>query len=161
MPQYASTPNLIQRLTRLERLVADLRRRDPARPDELPLFPVGLHTMPYQSYTGFTTMWETVLTPRTATLALGLVAIGDQVSAANSGGEWQVLLNDTTVVASGSVAPTFSFQFAAPVIDLTPYLADAEVKVSIQARRTSGATTGGKWGLGGSIGLAPRYARLI
>jgi hypothetical protein len=35
------------------------------------------------------------------------------------------------------------------------------LKVQIQARRTAGATTGGQQGGGGSIGLSPRYARLL
>jgi hypothetical protein len=161
MPQYANTPDFVQRVQRLEGRVAALLRSQPRLGDEVPFFPTGLHTLPYESATTFTTMWETVLTPRTTRLSLGLVFIGDQVSTTNTGGDWQVLVNDLDVVASGSVAATFSFQFASPVIDLTPYLPGPDVKVSVQSRRTSGATTGGRYGSGGAIGLAPRYARLI
>lgn len=160
MPQHATSPNFLQKLAALERQVAALQRSQAQPADELPFFPTNLQTMPYQSYTSFTTAWETILTPRTSKLSLGLVAIGDQVSAVNTGGEWQVLF-DTTVVMSGTVAATFSYQFAAQVLDLTPYLANTELKVLIQARRTSGASTGGKFGAGGSIGIAPRYAKLL
>lgn len=160
MPQHATTPNLLQRIARMEQRLAALQRQQPTPADELPFYPTNLQTMPYQSFTSFTTAWETILTPRTSKLSLGLVAIGDQVSAVNTGGEWQVLF-DTTVVASGTVAATFSYQFAAPVLDVTPYLANTELKVLIQARRTSGQTTGGKFGSGGSIGIAPRYAKLL
>lgn len=140
--------------------MATLQRRQASRSDELPFFPTNSQTMPYQSDTAFTTAWETILTPRTATLSLGLVFIGDQVSGVNTGGAWQVLL-DAAVVMSGTITATFSYQFAAAFLDLTPYLTASQVQVSVQARRTSGAATGGKHGLGGSIGIAPRYARLL
>ncbi|MGJ5895159.1 hypothetical protein ACSCBZ_24865 [Streptomyces niveiscabiei] len=160
MPQTAQTPGLLQRIARLESEVAALRRAGWER-DEMPFYPTSLHGVAYEDATAFTTLWEGILSPRTASLALGLVFIGDQVGATNSGGAWQVLFNDTTVVASGSVPATFSFSFPAVVLDLTPYRAMQQLKVQIEVRRTSGATTGGKFGGGGCIGGAPTYARLI
>lgn len=160
MPQHATTPNLLQRLAALEDQVAQLRRTGWER-DELPFFPTSLHTMPYEDNTAFTTVWESVLAPRTASLSLGLVFIGDFVGTTNTGGAWQVVLAETDTVMSGAVAATFSYQFAAQVIDLSPYQTRTELKVQLQVRRTSGATTGGKFGNGGAIGIAPRYARLL
>ncbi|MGW6598510.1 hypothetical protein [Streptomyces sp. NPDC055036] len=159
MPQYATSPDFLQRLAALEETVEQLRRRGRER-DELPFFGTNLQVMPYQSYTSMTTVWETVLSPRTASLSLGLVTIGDVVTAVNSGGDWQVLAN-TDVVMSGTISATFSYEFAAAAIDLTPYRSLTELKILIQARRTAGATTGGKFGAGGAIAIAPRYARLL
>ena len=56
---------------------------------------------------------------------------------------------------------TFGYTFPALTLDLTPYRAATQLKVLFQVRKTSGATTGGKYGGGGSIGGSPRYARLI
>lgn len=160
MPKVLTTPNFLQRIAILEQQVADLRRIGREQ-DELPFFPTSLRGLVYDDVTSFTTEWETILTPRTATLSLGLVLIGDSVSSTNTGGSWQVLFNDTTVVASGTVPATFSYVFPALSLDLTPYRASAQLKVSVQVRRTSGAPTGGKYGGGGSIGCAPRYARQL
>ncbi|MFF1839967.1 hypothetical protein ACFVXE_38355 [Streptomyces sp. NPDC058231] len=160
MPQHATSPDFLQRLAELEDQVAQLRRTGWER-DELPFYPTSLHTMPYEDNTAFTTVWETILAPRTASLSVGLVTIGDVVGTTNTGGAWQVVMAQTDIVMSGSVAATFSYQFAAQVIDLTPYRALSELKVQLQVRRTAGATTGGKFGTGGAIGIAPRYARLI
>ncbi|MFC9752976.1 hypothetical protein [Streptomyces sp. NPDC056921] len=160
MPQRATTPSFLERLAVLEEQVATLRRTGWER-DELPFYPTSMRAMPYDDAGAFTSVWESVLTPRTASLSLGLVFIGDQVSGTNTGGAWQVVLAESTTVMSGSVAATFSYQFAAQVIDLTPYRALTELKIQIQVRRTSGATTGGKFGGGGAIGMSPRYARLL
>ncbi|MFJ1698194.1 hypothetical protein ACIOHC_24265 [Streptomyces sp. NPDC088252] len=160
MAQYSTTPDFLQRLAVLEEQVAQLRRTGWER-DELPFYPTSMQTMPYTDATSFTSVWETILAPRTASLSLGLVAIGDQVGTTNTGGAWQVVLAEADIVMAGSVPATFSYQFAAQVIDLTPYRALTELKVQIQVRRTSGATTGGKFGGGGAIGMAPRYARLL
>lgn len=160
MPKVARTPDLLQRLAVLEEQVADLRRAGWER-DELPFFPTGFNGMAYEDDTVFSTVWETVLSPRTASLALGLVLIGDVVSSTNTGGDWQVVLDVSTIVASGSVPATFSYVFPALTLDLTPYRAATQLKVQIQTRRTAGATTGGKYGGGGSIGCSPRYARLL
>lgn len=160
MPKVVKTPDFLQRLAVVEEQLADLRRKGWER-DELPFYPTSLHGMVYEDNTTFTTLWETILTPRTASLALGLILIGDVVSSTNTGGEWQVQFNDSTVVASGTVPATFSYVLPALTLDLTPYRASTQLKVQIQVRRTSGASTGGKYGAGGSIGGAPRYARLL
>jgi hypothetical protein len=160
VPKVQTTPDFLQRLARLEDTVAAMQREGWER-DELPFYPTSYRTMAYDDSTTFTTQWETILTPRTASLSLGLVLIGDVVGTTNSGGDWQVLLNDSTVAASGSVSATNSFHFPALTIDLTPYRAATQLKVAIQTRRTSGAATGGRFGGGGSIGCAPRYARLL
>jgi hypothetical protein len=159
MPRIVQTPDVMQRIARLEAQVAALSRAGWER-DELPLYPTSFRGMVFEDSTSFLTVWEAVLSPRTATLALGLVLIGDQVSGTNTGGSWQVL-TDSTVVASGSVPPTFSYVFPTASIDLTPYRAATQLKVQVQVRRTSGATTGGKYGAGGSIGCSPTYARLL
>lgn len=160
MPQQPGTPNFLERLAVLEDQVAQLRRSGWER-DELPFYPTALTTVAYTDSTAWDTAWETILTPRTASLSLGIVAIGDVVGTTYTGGSWQVLLAGTVVVMSGSVPPTFAFQFGAAVIDLAPYRQLTELKIQIQARRTAGAATGGKFGGGGAIGIAPRYARLL
>ncbi|WP_330236165.1 hypothetical protein [Streptomyces sp. NBC_00566] len=160
MPKVQKTPDILQRLAVLEEQVADLRRSGREQ-GELPFFPTSLRGLVYEDGSSFTTTWETILSPRTAALQLGMVFIGDVVSSTNTGGAWQVVLNDTTVISSGTVPATFAFQIASLTVDLTPYLTASQLKVQIQTRRTSGSTTGGKWGGGGSIGSAPRYARLL
>jgi hypothetical protein len=162
MPAYASTPDLGQRIVRLERELAQLRRRSSPMFDEVPVFPTAFQGMPAIDDTSFVTAWETVLTRRTESLSVGLVFIGDQAGSplVNTGGAWQVLLNGT-VVMSGTVAATFSYQFANQSLSLAAYPEGTEVKLEIKVRRTSGATTGGRWGFGGSILIAPRYIRLL
>lgn len=160
MPKVAKQVDFLQQLAELREEVAELRRTGWER-DELPFYPTSHETMAYSDDTVFATMWETILSPRTATLSLGLVLIGDVVSSAATGGDWQVLLDTSTVVASGTVPATQAFVFPALTIDLTPYRASEQLKVRIQVRRTAGAATGGKFGGGGSIGCAPRYARLL
>lgn len=159
MPKVLKPPNFLQELGRLREEVDALRRAGWER-DELPFFPTSLHGLVYEDSTSFLTVWETILSPRTATLSLGLVLIGDVVSSTNTGGEWQVLL-DAAVVASGTVPATFSYTFPALSLDLTPYRAATQLKVQVQVRRTSGAGAGGKYGGGGSIGCSPRYARIL
>ncbi|MEU6229993.1 hypothetical protein [Streptomyces sp. NPDC047042] len=159
MPKVLKSPNFLQQLAVLREEVAALRRAGWER-DELPFYPTSLHGLVYEDTTSFATLWETILSPRTASLSLGLVLIGDVVSSTNTGGEWQVLL-DSTVVANGSVPATFSYVFPALTLDLTPYRAATQLKVQVQVRRTAGASTGGKFGGGGSIGVSPRYARLL
>jgi hypothetical protein len=160
MPRATTTPNVLQRLARAERALAALQREGAVK-DELAFFATSYNNLAFEDETTFITLWETVLTPRTATLALGLVLIGDQVSAVNTGGDWRVQFNDAVVVASGTVPATFSFSFPALSLDLTPYRGNAQLKVQIQIRRTAGATTGGRFGGGGCIGGSPTYARLI
>lgn len=160
MPKVAKQTNFLQELAELREQVDALRRQGWER-DELPFFPTSLHGMVYEDSTSLVTLWETILSPRTATLSLGLVFIGDVVSSTNTGGNWQVLLNSADVAASGTVPATFSYVFPALTLDLTPYRALTQLKAQIQVQRTAGATTGGKYGGGGSIGGAPRYARLL
>lgn len=139
--------------------MATLRRTGWER-DELPLWPTNFTAMAFNDGTSFGTLWEGVMSPRTASLSLGLTLVGDQVSGTNTGGAWQVLLGGS-VVWSGTVLPTYTVQYAATVLDLLPYQQQSELLVEIQTRRTSGATTGGRNGNGGSIGLSPRFARLL
>jgi hypothetical protein len=160
MPRIVRTLDPLQRIAQLESQVAALRREGWER-DELPLYPTSLHGLVYEDSTSFTTYWEGILTPRTSRLDIGMVFIGDQVSGTNTGGAWQILLDGTTVVASGTIAPLFSYVFPTASIDLTPYRTATQLKVQVQARRTSGATTGGKYGGGGSIGGSITYARLL
>ncbi|MGI3198451.1 hypothetical protein ACRJ4B_16170 [Streptomyces sp. GTA36] len=160
MPRVATTPDFLQRLAAVEQQVAELRRSGWER-DEVPFYPTSLHGLVYEDNTSFTTLWESIITPRSATLALGLVLIGDVVGTTNTGGAWQLVLNDTTVVASGNVPPTYTYSFPTTVVDLTPYRAATQLKVQFQVRRTSGATTGGRYGGGGSIGGSPTYARML
>ena len=160
MPKVAKQTNFLQELAELREEVAALKRAGWER-DELPFYPTSLHGMVYEDSTSLVTLWETIMSPRTATLSMGLVFIGDVVSSTNTGGNWQVLANSTDVVASGTVPATFSYQFPALTIDLTPYRALTQLKVQVQVQRTAGASTGGKYGGGGSIGGAPRYARLL
>lgn len=160
MPKVQKDKDFLQRLAELEETVAAMQRAGWDR-DEVPFYPTSLRGLVYEDVTTFGTLWETIITPRASKLDLGLVFFPDQVGSTNTGGEWRVQLNDSIVVASGSIAPLFSFQFGTASIDLTPYRAATSLKVQVQVRRTSGATTGGRYGSGGTIGAAPRYARLL
>lgn len=159
MPQRVRDVSLPARMARLEEELAQLRRTGWER-DELPLYPTAFTALAFSDATAFTTLWETTFAPRTASLSLGLTAVGDQVAGVNTGGSWQVLLAGA-VVWSGSVPPSFTVQYASTTLDLLPYRGVAEVLLQVQTRRTSGATTGGRFGGGGSIGLSPRYARIL
>jgi hypothetical protein len=159
MPKVMKSTNFLQQLAEVKEQLASLQRTGWER-DELPFYPTSLHGLVYEDATSFVTLWETILSPRTATLSLGLVFLGDVVSSTNSGGDWQVLL-DANVGASGTVPATFSYVLPALSLDLTPYLANPQLKVQVQVRRTAGATTGGKYGGGGAIGGSPRYAQLL
>lgn len=160
MPKVHKATDFLQRLAELEERVQAMAREGWER-DEVPFYPTSLRTFVYDDATSFTTLWETIISPRAATLSLGLVFIGDAVGATNTGGEWRVQFDDSTTVASGNVPPTFTYALPALSLDLTPYRAATSLKIQIQVRRTSGANTGGKFGNGGAIGGAPRYARLI
>jgi hypothetical protein len=160
MPKVQRTPDFLERLAAVERQLGELRRTGRTA-SEVPFFSARLTSLVYESNAGWATLWETVITPRAATLLLGLALIGDQVGSVNTGGEWQVLIDDANPVASGSVPPTFAFVYPTATIDLMPYRTATQLKISIQVRRTFGATTGGRTGTGGSIGCSPRYARLL
>ncbi|MEU3700994.1 hypothetical protein AB0E82_02075 [Streptomyces anulatus] len=159
MAQRVPSTDLLARLASLEEQVATLRRTGWER-DELPLYPTAYTALAFSDATAFDTLWEGVLSPRTASLSLGLTLVGDQVAGVNTGGAWQVLFNGA-VVWSGTALPSFTVQYASTVLDLLPYRGQSQLLVEIQTRRTSGATTGGRNGNGGSIGLSPRFARLL
>ena len=159
MPKVQKQTDFLQQLAEVREQVAALRRAGTVA-DELPFFPTSQRGLVYEDGVAFLTTWETILTPRTATLDIGLVFLGDVVGSTNTGGAWQVLLEDA-VVGSGTVPATFAFSTPSVLVDLTPYRSASQVKVRLQTRRTSGATTGGLYGNGGSVGSAPRYARLL
>jgi hypothetical protein len=159
MAQRVGTPNLLERIAVLEERLAQMERTGWER-DELPFYPTGFFALGYDDGTTFSTLWETAMAPRTASLNLGLVVVGDQVGGVNTGGAWQVLLNGS-VVWSGTVPATYTLQFPVTTLSLAAYRGTAQVQVEIQVRRTSGASTGGRTGNGGSIGLSPRFARLL
>lgn len=160
MPKVHKNTDFLQRLAELEERVQAMAREGWER-DEVPFYPTSLRTFVYEDNTAFTTLWETIISPRAAQLSMGLVFIGDVVGTTNTGGEWRVVFDDSATVASGNVPATFTYALPALSLDLTPYRAATSLKIQIQVRRTSGATTGGKFAGGGAIGGAPRYARLI
>ncbi|MFJ8144694.1 hypothetical protein ACIQ6R_06415 [Streptomyces sp. NPDC096048] len=160
MPKVQKPVDFLQRLAELEEKVARLERSTRER-DEVPFYPTSFPVLAYEDNEAWTTLWETILTPRTASLALGLIFVGDQVGGVNSGGEWRVMFDDSTQVATGNVPATFTYTFPVLELSLATYRASASLKVQVQVRRTSGATTGGKYGGGGSIGASFRYARLL
>lgn len=157
MPQRIRDVSFPARLLRVEERLAQLERTGWER-DELPLYATAFTAMPFSDATSWSTLLENSFTPRTAGLALGLTVVGDQVAGVNTGGEWQVLLGGA-VVWSGSVAANFTVQYAATTLDLLPYRGASDLLIQIQTRRTAGASTGGRNGNGGSIGLSPRFAR--
>ncbi|WP_098892277.1 hypothetical protein [Streptomyces sp. or3] len=157
MPQRIRDVSLPARVARLEERLEQLQRTGWER-DELPLYATGYSAMPFSDATTFSTLLENTFAPRTASLALGLTAVGDQVAGVNTGGEWQVLLAGA-VVWSGTVPANFTVQYPVATLDLLPYRGATELLIQIQTRRTAGANTGGRNGNGGSIGLSPRFAR--
>lgn len=159
MPQHVITPNLLQRLTAVEQHLARLERSTTGTADEVPFYPTAYETMAYVDNTTYTTAWETTITPRGSTLSMRMVILGDSINSVNSGGDWQVLFN-SAVVWSGSVPATFTYQYVQTILDVTPYASASSLHIELQARRTAGATTGGRNGSGGSIGMSPIYARL-
>ncbi|MFC9465214.1 hypothetical protein [Streptomyces coelicoflavus] len=160
MPKVQKETDFLQRMADLEEAVATLQRATRGR-DEVPLWSTSFRTLAYDDSTSWTTYWETTFTPRMGSLLLGLMFIGDQVGGVNTGGEWQVILNSSTFLTSGNIPATFSYQVPNVPIDLTPYRGVDQLQVRVQARRTAGATTGGKYGGGGCIGSSMRFARLL
>lgn len=160
MPQYPRTPDPLQRIAALEDRLARLERASRVT-DEVPFYPATFDTMLFTDATDWAAMWETTITPRGASLVMQLITIGDQVSGTNTGGEWRVQLNGVTTVASGLIAATFTYDRPSVTIDLAPYRGQSSLTIGIHGRRTSGATTGGRFGFGGSVGVSPLYARLL
>ncbi|MGW0012476.1 hypothetical protein ACWDVX_22370 [Streptomyces tendae] len=160
MPKVQKETDFLLRLADLEDAVAMLQRTKRGR-DEVPFFPTSFRGLVYEDPTTWTTVWETILTPRMGTLSLGLMFVGDSVGGVNTGGEWQIILDSSTVLTSGNVPATFTYTFPSVPIDLTPYRGVDQLQVRVQTRRTSGATTGGLYGGGGAIGSSLRFARLL
>lgn len=159
MPQRATSPNFLARLTDVEARLARVERAGNGQPGEVPFYPTHYETLAYADGTTFSTVWESTITPRGSALSMEVITLGDQVGTVNTGGAWQMLLNGS-VTWSGTVLPTFTLALAQKNTDLTPYLG-ADLHIELQVRTTSGATTGGRYGRGGSIGISPVYARLL
>lgn len=161
MPAYSKARDPMERLAILEDRL-DRMERSGREVDEVPLYPTNSRVMVYDDASAsFSTTWETIVTPRAAVLSLGLVFIGDFISPTYTGGSWQVVVNDTTVIGSGSVPASLTYVLPTVTLDLSPYRNSPDLKIQIQTKRTSGATTGGKFGGGGAIGSAPRFARQL
>ncbi|MEU3962928.1 hypothetical protein AB0F42_24500 [Streptomyces buecherae] len=159
MAQYARTPDLLQQVAQLRARLEVLERRSPPVRDEVPFFPTSSRTMAYDDRTTFINAWETTIAPRGSLLSIGLSFLGDNVGGVATAGEWQVVAAGV-VVGAGTVPASNVISMPAVTIDLAPYQSAQSLLVLLQTRRTSGATTGGRYGAGGSIGSSIRYARL-
>lgn len=159
MAQYARTPDLLQQVAQLRERLEALERRAPAVRDEVPFGGTGTRSMAFDDRTVFVTVWEAAFTPRGAKLSLGLIFLGDNTGGINTAGEWQVTVNGV-VAAGGGVPASGASERPEINLDLIPYQGAATLTVVLQTRRTSGATTGGRYGTGGCIGSGIRYARI-
>jgi len=162
MPQYTKDRGLGELLAELTDRVARLERRQPIRYDAGGMSATSFHGLVYEDTASpsWTTYFQTVVRPRHAA-SLGLVFLGDQVGATNTGGAWRVQIAGTPVAgASGSVPPTFTYQFAALTLDLSGYSPTADLLIEVQGQRTSGATTGGRYSTGGTLGMGVRWFNL-
>lgn len=156
MPQYTKQIGLGEQVAALMDRVARLERRSPTVLDAGSLLPTSFHGLVYEDSTSYVTYFETTVTAPRHAASIGLVFLGDQVGTTNSGGLWQVLLNGSLPAgASGGITANFSFQFAAVVLDLSAL--SGQVHIEVQGRRTAGATTGGRYGTGGTIGIGVRW----
>jgi hypothetical protein len=159
MPTYKRERSLDEQVAVLTAQVAQLRRSGSVV-DDVSLFATGFENYNYDDASvALSTVFENTFTPRGASLVIGLSVFGDQVSAVNTGGTWDVLVNGVTA-AAGTVPATFTIVNSDVVIDLSPYLGTTSVHVEIRTRRTAGATTGGRYGGGGCIASTVRYARM-
>jgi hypothetical protein len=158
MPAYNRAKSLDERVAILEDQLARLQRRGTIV-DDIAMFRTGFENYNYDDSTTLSTVMETTFTPRGGLLTLGLSFFGDLVGTTNTGGSWDCLLNGVTA-ASGTVPATYTIIDLQPVLDLSPYLGTADLHVEVRTRRTSGATTGGRYGAGGCIATALRYARI-
>lgn len=158
MPTYNRERSLDEQVAILAEQVAQLRRSGSVV-DDLTLFRTGFENFNYDDASSLSTVFENTFSPRGSSLVIGLSIFGDQVSAVNTGGTWDVLVNSVTA-ASGSVPATFTIIDTDVAIDLSPYLGTSSVHVEIRTRRTAGATTGGRYGGGGCIASTIRYARM-
>lgn len=142
----------------LEDQLAALRRSGNVV-DDLAMFPVYFLAMAFNDSTALTATWQNIFTPRSSTLTLGMQFFGDLVGTTNTSGSWDVRLNGTTV-STGSVPATFTIVQPTVTLDLSPYLGAKDLLVELRTRRTSGATTGGKYGTGGCIASGFLFARM-
>lgn len=162
MPTYRRERSLDEQVAALAEQVAQMRRSG-STVDDVTLFRTGFENYNYDDSNTLSTVFETTFTPRGAVLTLGLSFFGDYVGTApqvNTGGTWDVLLNGVASGASGTVPATYTIVDASPALDLSPYLGTRDLHVEVRTRRTSGATTGGRYGGGGCIASIVRYARL-
>ncbi|KRV48776.1 hypothetical protein AQ490_23175 [Wenjunlia vitaminophila] len=159
MPQYLRPVDLAEQVQRLTERVAQLERRSADTRAEMPMWPTGPRGVVNADETVFATQWEGMVQPRTRTLSIGLLLLGDQVAGVNTGGEWRLRVAEV-VAATGVIVANFTWSLQGADLDLTPYMTTANVKIEFQTRRTSGATTGGKYGTGGCIASVIRYALL-
>lgn len=161
MPTYSRERSLDERVAVLEDAIARLRRAGGVV-DDIALFRTGFENYNFDDTDSLSTVFETTFTPRGGVLTLGMAFFGDQVGTApvvNTGGSWDVLLNGVEA-ASGTVPATFTVVGASPALDLSPYLGMRDLHVEVRTSRTSGATTGGRYGGGGCIASAINYARI-
>ncbi len=160
MPKYTKDISLGEQVARLMDRVAALERRSPARMDAAGMFATSYRGLVYEDGTAWLTYFQAVIRPRHQA-SLGLVFLGDQVGTTNTGGAWRVQVAGTPVSgASGTVLPTFTYQFAALTLDLSSYSPTADLLIEVQGQRTSGATTGGRYGGGGALGMGVRWFNL-
>lgn len=160
MGTYPKDRGIGERLAILEGVVEQLRRTSRTLYQPGALFATSLHGMVYEDTASpnWVTYFETHIRPARQ-LDIGLVFLGDQVSGTNTGGAWQIKVAGTVISsATGTVTANFSYQFASALIDLTSYPSNQPVLIEVQGQRTSGATTGGKYGTGGTLGIGIRWA---
>lgn len=159
MPSYNRAQTLDARVAILEEQVAAAQRGG-RLVDDLAMFPVYYFGMEFVDVAASMQIaWQNIFTPRSGTLTLGLQLAGDQVSGVNTGGVWDVQLNGQTV-ANGTVPATFSIVQPVVKLDLTPYLGVTDLLVTLRTQRTSGASTGGRYGTGGCIASGLLFARM-
>jgi hypothetical protein len=158
MPAYQRDRTVEERVAILEDQLAALRRTGNLV-DDLAMFPSYYLGLVYSDATTLQSAWENTFTPRSSTLTLGAQFFGDQVGTTNTGGSWDIQLNNTTV-ANGSVPATFTVVAPTITLDLSPYLGVRDLRIVLRTRRTAGATTGGKFGTGGCIASGFLFARM-
>jgi hypothetical protein len=156
MPQYIRPPDLVSQVAQLLERVAQLERRSPRVYDEMPMWPTGPRGVVYADSGAMETQWSGKLRVRAPWLSIGLLLIGDTVGTTLTGGGWQVLV-EGAVDSTGTVPADGTWHYEDVHLDLTSYMG-ADVQVEVQTRRSSGATSGGRYGTGGCIGSSIRYA---
>jgi hypothetical protein len=93
MPTYKRERSLDEQVAVLTAQVAQLRRSGSVV-DDVSLFATGFENYNYDDASvALSTVFENTFTPRGASLVIGLSVFGDQVSAVNTGGTWDVLVN--------------------------------------------------------------------